>query len=164
MDKFINKWKEGGDSRPKQQSLRQTKINQLKGVHHLETSYICARPADLHKIIDILINPGSTDDELIHSLKKISCYELSYSLLVETQLGRYVVKLMKHPSPRVSDLAKGVSNKLRDVCIRFSCSSNTDKSIVKDYIRKIKMKNKPVKDDNNSNVEPSNDASEPSVL
>ncbi|KAL6870747.1 hypothetical protein ACP4OV_014595 [Aristida adscensionis] len=77
------------------------------GEHGLESKILAVR--------DFLEDPDQSDDELLSLLQNLADMDVTYKALQETDIGRHVNGLRKHPSGEVRQLVKQLIRKWKEI-------------------------------------------------
>jgi hypothetical protein len=69
---------------------KQARLNELKKVVLLKTSYMQPQVEEILRLKRQLENPNTSDEEVVHALRTLDCYQMTWDLLVDTQVARAV--------------------------------------------------------------------------
>lgn len=69
---------------------KQARLNELKKVVLLKTSYMQPDVEELLRLKGQLENPNTSDEEVVHALRTLDCYQMTWDILVDTQVARAV--------------------------------------------------------------------------
>ncbi|MQL85214.1 hypothetical protein Taro_017720, partial [Colocasia esculenta] len=75
-------------------------------------------------IKDLLDDPDQTEDSLIHMLQTLADMDITFKALKETDIGRHVNGLRKHPSGEIRRLVKLLVRKWKDLVDEWVKSTN----------------------------------------
>lgn len=109
-----------------QSAGKQQRLEELKKVVKLDTSYIAPESEHLLSIRATLEHSSCSSEQLIEGLRRLSCYELSLEMLIESQVGPAVRRLRLHNDVEVSNYAKALIERWRqtvDRAARKRCKS-----------------------------------------
>ena len=81
-----------GAARPppplKKKASSQARLNELKKVMVLKTSYMNPSAEEIQRLKEVLDSGDSSAQQLVQALRTLDCYQLTLPLLIETQVGR----------------------------------------------------------------------------
>uniref|UniRef100_A0A7S0RNL4 TFIIS N-terminal domain-containing protein n=1 Tax=Chlamydomonas leiostraca TaxID=1034604 RepID=A0A7S0RNL4_9CHLO len=129
MDKYVEQWRTGNVTTNKENNsnrrtgttmARQMRIEDCKKVQRLEASYIAPTPEileDIRRGLEAATTHYDVEEQLTQ-LRKLGCYELTYDILVTTQIGLAVRPMRNSPHPDVARLATNILEKLKEVVRR----------------------------------------------
>jgi hypothetical protein len=85
---------------------RQATLHDCQKVVRLKTSCLCPQQEELQRLKTLLDAPTSSDNDLLSTLRSLSCYQnVTFEHLKNTGLGTAVRRLRRHSNQAVADLA-----------------------------------------------------------
>ncbi|KAL8231830.1 hypothetical protein R6Q57_001608 [Mikania cordata] len=88
--------------------------------------------AKILKIKEQLEDPHQTDDAIAELLQTLADMDLTFTVLKETDIGRHVNQLRKHPSNEVRSLVKQLVRKWKDLVDEWVGSNNSTRATLTD--------------------------------
>ncbi|KAL8251589.1 hypothetical protein R6Q59_035282 [Mikania micrantha] len=88
--------------------------------------------AKILRIKEQLEDPHQTDDAIAKLLQALADMDLTFTVLKETDIGRYVNQLRKHPSNEVRSLVKQLVRKWKDLVDEWVGSNNSTRATLTD--------------------------------
>lgn len=109
------------------ENTRNTRPRQLR-LAECKKVVVLEKPAVLYSHDDILqlkqrLCEGTSRDEVLRTLRTLSCCPVGYALLKSTGVGVTVKALRKHPDPEIATCASKLLDKWRTHVVTFGCST-----------------------------------------